>query len=289
MPGEAGRAYVSVVWTPAGGGVFSGGGVSFRQAETDRRSVPQGGRVFGRGSGKTVRRAGIVWDVNVGPHGGLEPATRLHGSETGATDVNSVSAANVNIAELALVDAAARGDREARRALFERYREVAYRVALRITRREADALDVVQDAFIRAFERLADFQRESGFQTWLLRIVSNRALDLLRARRVRLAVSIEGGGDDDAPGPSLAGAPAAPERGLEQQELAARLHRALDELPPEQRAVFALFATGELTYGQIAEAVGIPIGTVMSRLYHARRRLHELLPDLAPPEAVRSG
>ena len=54
--------------------------------------------------------------------------------------------------------------------------------------------------------------------------------------------------------------------------------------PPDQRAVFALFASGELTYGEIARALGIPIGTVMSSLYHARRKLFELLPDLAPPD-----
>jgi RNA polymerase sigma-70 factor (ECF subfamily) len=69
---------------------------------------------------------------------------------------------------------------------------------------------------------------------------------------------------------------------LERGELAGRLRRAIEALPPDQRAVFALYATGDMTYGQIAEALGIPIGTVMSRLYHARRRLHEMLPDLAP-------
>jgi RNA polymerase sigma-70 factor (ECF subfamily) len=65
------------------------------------------------------------------------------------------------------------------------------------------------------------------------------------------------------------------------------LQRAVESLPPEQRAVFALYATGEMTYGQIAEAVGVPIGTVMSRLYHARRRLHGFLEDLAPSGTAR--
>ena len=60
------------------------------------------------------------------------------------------------------------------------------------------------------------------------------------------------------------------------------MRQAIESLPPDQRAVFALYATGDLTYGQIAEVLGIPIGTVMSRLYHARRKLHEMLPDLAP-------
>ncbi len=196
--------------------------------------------------------------------------------------VNSVNRSNVEQSEASLVQAAGAGDREARRELFERFREIAYRVAVRITGRNEDALDVVQDSFIRAFERLGDFQQESSFQTWLLRIVNNRALDLLRARKVRLAVSLDAEEGQARPEPVAVGADSAPGFRLEQRELAERLRQAIDALSPEQKAVFAMYATGELTYGQIAEALGIPIGTVMSRLFHARKRLHEMLPDLAP-------
>jgi RNA polymerase sigma-70 factor (ECF subfamily) len=195
--------------------------------------------------------------------------------------LNSVNRSAVDISELRLVDQAAAGDREARRALFERFRDIAYRVALRVTGRNEDALDVVQDSFIRAFERLGAFQHESGFQTWLLRIVSNRALDVLRARKVRLAVPLDAD-DESRPELAVAGREDRPGHELEQRELGDRLRRAIESLPPEQRAAFALYGSGELTYAQIAEVLGIPIGTVMSRLYHARRRLHELLPDLAP-------
>jgi RNA polymerase sigma-70 factor (ECF subfamily) len=200
--------------------------------------------------------------------------------------LNSVSPPNVDSSELCLVDQAAAGDREARRALFERFREVAYRVALRVTGRPEDAMDVVQDSFIRAFDRLGSFQQESGFQTWLLRIVTNRALDLVRARKVRLAIPLDGGEDDPVPAVATRDALTRPGERLEQHELGERLRRAIETLPPDQRAVFGLYATGELTYGQIAETLGVPIGTVMSRLYHARRKLHELLPDLAPAEAT---
>jgi RNA polymerase sigma-70 factor (ECF subfamily) len=198
-----------------------------------------------------------------------------------------VNRLNVNALEVHLVDAASAGDRDARRELFERYREPAYQVAYRITGRLEDALDVVQDSFINAFEKLGRFQREAGFKTWLLRIVTNRALDLLRARKVRLAVSLDGNNDHGA---AETLAYAADNRAddvrqrLEQQELGERLRRAVESLPPGQRAVFALYATGDMTYGQIAEAVGIPVGTVMSRLFHARRRLREALPDLERPE-----
>ncbi len=193
---------------------------------------------------------------------------------------------NVENLELHLVEQAARGGPDARRELFERHREGAYRVALRITGRHEDALDVVQDSFIKAFEGLGEFQRAAGFKTWFLRIVTNRALDLLRARKVRLAVPLDAGDDEprlEPPGSNRTDQPGAD---LERRELADRLQRAVESLPPEQRAVFALYATGEMTYGQIAEAVDIPVGTVMSRLYHARRRLHQLLEDLAPRGAT---
>jgi RNA polymerase sigma-70 factor (ECF subfamily) len=189
--------------------------------------------------------------------------------------------------EVQLVQRAAEGDRDARCELFERHRESAFRVALRITGSRHDALDVVQDSFIRAFDRLADFQRDAAFGTWLLRIVTNRALDHLRRQKVRLAVSL----DADDRGTAVAISRPDDERpgeALERREQAERLLQAIDKLPPEQRAVFALYASGDVTYGQIAEIVGVPIGTVMSRLHHARRRLQEMLADLAPRQTQRS-
>lgn len=195
--------------------------------------------------------------------------------------MNSVPPSNVTPEEFSLVAQAAAGDREARRALFERYREAAFRTALRIVRREADAFDIVQDAFIRAFERLADFQQDASFQTWLMRIVSNRSLDVLRSRKVRLAASLDGDEDGGGVAAGLAADEEPPEAGLERRELGERLASAIASLPTEQRVVFALFATGELTYAQIAEVVGIPIGTVMSRIFHARKKLGQMLPDLA--------
>jgi RNA polymerase sigma-70 factor (ECF subfamily) len=192
---------------------------------------------------------------------------------------------DVHQLELHLVDQAAAGDRTAQRELFERHRDAAYRVALRITGRSEDALDAVQDAFIRALTRLDDFNRQAGFRTWLLRIVSNRALDLLRARKVRLAMPLDG--SEDERGKQLADPNPAPGpvEQLERRELGRRLREAIGSLPPEQRAVLALYATGEMSYAEIAEALGVPIGTVMSRLYHARRRLHAMLPDLSAPAA----
>jgi RNA polymerase sigma-70 factor (ECF subfamily) len=189
----------------------------------------------------------------------------------------------VDSEEFRLLDAAAAGDREARRQLFERHRDAAYQVAFRLTGRMEDALDVVQDSFITAFEKLGGFARASGFKTWLLRIATNRALDLLRSRRLRLGVSLEAV-EGEGGLPRMVALPLE-ERAvssLEQQELGERIRQAVELLPPEQRAVFSLYAAGDMTYGQIADVLEVPIGTVMSRLFHARRRLRELLPDLEP-------
>jgi RNA polymerase sigma-70 factor (ECF subfamily) len=181
-------------------------------------------------------------------------------------------------AELRTVQLAAAGDQAAQAALFERYRAAAYAVAFRITGRVEDALDVVQDSFIAAFTRLGEFQQESTFKTWLLRIVTNKALDALRARRLRVTAPLQT--EDGSPLPLPAQDASDP---AETRDLAEKIHAALEKLPPDQRAVFALFAQADMTYGQIAETLGIPVGTVMSRLYHARRRLLALLSDLAPP------
>lgn len=189
--------------------------------------------------------------------------------------------------ELRLVEKAASGDGDSRRELFERYRQAAYFVAMRVTGNEQDALDVVQDAFIKAFTGLDKFEGGASFKTWLLRIVTNRALDLLRSRNVRKAVSLD---DDEQGTPRLveAGGRDRPTDNLERREAADRVRQAIDSLPPAQRAVLALYVEGDVTYGQISEILGVPMGTVMSRIHHARRSLREMLPDLAGKTARRS-
>lgn len=208
-------------------------------------------------------------------------ASRSAAEKKSGFTVNSPAPSSVNVLEIRQVAAAARGDRDARRALFERHRETVYRAALRITGRHEDALDVLQDSFIRAFERLDTFQGGSAFRTWLLRIVANRALDLTRAKKVRMAAPLLGEEGEEWR-PIAAGQQAPPGQRLEQVELGDRLQQAIDALPADQKAVFSLHAAGELTYGEIAEILGVPAGTVMSRLYHARQRLHQALADLAP-------
>ncbi len=191
--------------------------------------------------------------------------------------MNKPDPPNVSLQEVRLLSAAAAGDQQAQMTLFEDYRDVAYRTAYRILGNEADALDVVQDAFIRAFGRMQSFRQTSSFKTWLLRITSNRALDVVRSRRVRLAASLDAG--DDEQGSRLPADPDAadPSADVEQRELMARVQAAIDRLPEEQKQVIALYGAGDMTYGDIAAALDVPIGTVMSRLHNARKRMREWL------------
>jgi RNA polymerase sigma-70 factor (ECF subfamily) len=169
----------------------------------------------------------------------------------------------------------ASGQRAALDELFRRYRSPAYRVAFRLLGHEADALDAVQEGFVKALVHLDGFQGRSSFKTWLLRVVSNAALDLGRQRGRREALSLDGppaGWSGEASHPELLTTDQAGV-GLEQEDLRARLEQALETLSDVQRQTFVLYADGELTYREISEVMDTSIGTVMSRLYYARQKL----------------
>jgi RNA polymerase sigma-70 factor (ECF subfamily) len=168
------------------------------------------------------------------------------------------------------------GDRRSLEELFGRHRLTAYRVAYRLLGNEADALDAMQDGFIKVFTHLNGFQGRSSFKTWLLKVVSNAALDLGRQRGRRENLNGESGADADAEIPAAADDPG---RDLERADLRRLLDEALARLPDAQRRTFVLHVDGELSYREVAEILGISIGTVMSRLFYARRRLRALLAD----------
>jgi RNA polymerase sigma-70 factor (ECF subfamily) len=169
-----------------------------------------------------------------------------------------------------------RGDRDALEELFRRYRQVAYRVAYRLLGNEADALDAVQEAFVKALTHLPGFEGRSSFKTWLLRVVSNAALDFgrQRGRREALRMDLLGPQQREQMEPLILTEPA---RDLEREDLRRRLQAALAQLPPAQRQTFVLHAEAELSYREVADVLGISIGTVMSRLYYARQKLRALL------------
>jgi len=170
----------------------------------------------------------------------------------------------------------AQGDRDALEDLFRRYRLVAYRVAYRLLGNEADALDAVQEGFIKALTHLPAFQGRSTFKTWLLRVVTNASLDLGRQRGRREALASERIDQRPLDGNE----PASwndPGDGLARADLRRQLQNALAQLPEAQRRTFVLHAEAELSYREVADVLGISIGTVMSRLYYARQRLRAYL------------
>jgi RNA polymerase sigma-70 factor (ECF subfamily) len=187
----------------------------------------------------------------------------------------------IPVSDHLLLDRFASGDRKALEELFHRYRQPAYRVAHRLLGNEADALDAVQDGFAKALAHLQGFQGRSAFKTWLLRVVSNAALDLGRQRGRREALSLDAAPTDEAFAPQLLTADEAG-RGLEQADLRLLLDRALATLSEAQRQTFVLHADAELSYREVADVLNISIGTVMSRLFYARQKLRAYLTERVP-------
>lgn len=169
-----------------------------------------------------------------------------------------------------------KGERQALEELFRRYRLPAYRVAYRLLSNEADALDAVQEGFVKALTHLRSFQGRSSFKTWLLRVVSNAALDLGRQRGRREALSLDLAAMHDHEGLPVQ-LPDDPTLGLERADLRQLLDTALAALPEAQRRTFVLHADAGLSYREVAQVLGISIGTVMSRLYYARQKLRAFL------------
>lgn len=179
-----------------------------------------------------------------------------------------------------LLDRFAAGQAGALDELFRRYRQPAYRVAFRLLGNEADALDAVQEGFVKALTHLAGFQGRSSFKTWLLRVVSNAALDVGRQRGRREMVSLDVGGE-----PIHAQLLSSDEagRGLERADLRVQLDQALATLSDVQRQTFVLYADAGLSYREVAEVMNTSIGTVMSRLYYARQKLRAFLSERTFP------
>jgi RNA polymerase sigma-70 factor (ECF subfamily) len=178
---------------------------------------------------------------------------------------------------------ARKGDHDAFRVLVERYQERAYNLARRVLRDEEWARDVVQEGFLKVYRSLDRFEGRSSFYTWLYRIVMNLCLDAKRSDRSNRHVEW----DEAAPleaDPGSADAVSAvhqeqvgPAGALERAELRGFVARAIEQLPDDARQTLLLREVEGLSYAEIAECLGVPKGTVMSRLHHARRRVREVM------------
>lgn len=192
------------------------------------------------------------------------------------------------------------GDKEAYRALVERYQGRLLTTALDIVKTREDAEDVVQETFVKAFLSLGQFKGQSSFYTWLYRICFNMAIDIRRKAGRRGGTHLEykehtsvnrAAGHDgtrEAPGAGVADHlqnVEGPHDALARKELGRKIQEVLGELSEEHRAVIMLREVDGLDYEEIAQAIGAPKGTVMSRLFYARKALQKALGEFAPAQA----
>ncbi len=176
-----------------------------------------------------------------------------------------------------LVELARRGDRDAFGALVRRHQDRAFNLAYQMVRNREDALDIAQDAFTRAFASLPAFKGEASFTTWLHRIVVNLAIDRLRRKQRGGTTPYDDGRAAAEEQGAEAASPDNPAAALENKQVRAVLARGIAQLPPAQRAVLVLREIEALSYEEISRAVGCNLGTVMSRLFYARRKLRQVL------------
>lgn len=180
--------------------------------------------------------------------------------------------------ELLLVKQASAGNRESFKILVERYQGRAMALALNIMRNRQDAEDVVQESFVKAYLALKTFEMNSSFYTWLYRIVHNMAIDykrkLQRQSKYEVDTQIE---TDDGTISFQPAAPAQnqPDRQFSSKEGLVVLKDAFEQLSPDQQEVLRLREFDGCSYKQISKALGVSEGTVMSRIFYARKKLQE--------------
>jgi len=192
--------------------------------------------------------------------------------------------AQSDVSELDLVKRCQDGDTEAFDELVTRYRTRVFGMIYNMVHNEQDAWDLAQESFLKAWKSIGRFRGQSSFYTWIYRIVMNVTIDWLRKKKIK-------GGDaefDDAiqlreidpASKTVPKAEALPHQTMERDEIRARIEKAIGQLSPEHRAVILMKEIEDMQYHEIAEALGCSIGTVMSRLFYARKKLQGLLRDV---------
>ena len=192
--------------------------------------------------------------------------------------------AQPDVSELDLVKRCQAGDTEAFDELVTRYRSRVFSMIYNMVHNEQDAWDLAQDSFVKAWKSIQRFRGHSSFYTWLYRIVMNVTIDWMRRKQVK-AGSTEF--DDttrlkeiDPASKTAPKADALPYETMQRNEIQTRIDQAIAQLTPEHRAVILMKEIEEMQYHEIAETLGCSIGTVMSRLFYARKKLQNLLRDV---------
>ena len=184
--------------------------------------------------------------------------------------------------EIGQLDQARGGNRFAFEEIVRRYQRRVYATAYRIVRRHEVADDVAQETFIRAFRSLDRYDPQRPFGPWICRIAANLAVNHVRSPQAREEALPDGHAETPSAAPG-------PLQGVLETEARTMLDRALEDLPAEQRAVFCLRVFEDLSYKEIADSLGISIGTVMSRLSRAREKLRGALSPYLAAAPGRAG
>ena len=195
------------------------------------------------------------------------------------------TAAQADVPELDLVRQAQAGDTEAFDRLVSRSRTRVFGMIYNMVHNEQDAWDLAQDSFLKAWKSIGRFRGQSSFYTWMYRIVMNVTIDWLRKKQVKGAGAefddaIQLKEIDPASRTSAAGRSRCRTRGMQRREIRGRIDAAIAQLSPEHRAVILMKEIEDMQYREIAESLGCSIGTVMSRLFYARKKLQNLLRDV---------
>ena len=187
--------------------------------------------------------------------------------------------------DLALVTAVKGGDKRAFKVLMQRYQRKVYAVAYGFLRNQEDALDVVQESFIKVHRYIGKFEGNSSFYTWLYRIVANLCIDHLRKAKRHRDVEFDDGlrhdGKDEPPSDLLPhlGQFGDPSDMLRRKEILAAVEASLEHLSDKHRAVIVMRELQGMSYEEMAQTMKCSKGTIMSRLFHARRNMQKLLTD----------
>jgi RNA polymerase sigma-70 factor (ECF subfamily) len=192
--------------------------------------------------------------------------------------------AQSDVSELDLVKRCQAGDTEAFDELVTRCRTRVFGMIYNMVHSEQDAWDLAQESFLKAWKSIGRFRGQSSFYTWIYRIVMNVTIDWLRKKQVKGS----GAEFDDAiqlteidpASKTVPKTEALPHQTMERDEIRARIEKAIAQLSPEHRAVILMKEIEGMQYHEIAEALGCSIGTVMSRLFYARKKLQALLRDV---------
>jgi len=171
------------------------------------------------------------------------------------------------------------GHQSAFRRFVERYQKLVSHIVFRMVPNRSDREDMCQEVFMKAYRNLAGFQFGSRLSTWVGRIAYNTCVNYLQKKKVPLLDDLAGSDSDRDSLEAIPGGEASPDLWTEQRDLLARVRREMDSLSPQYRALLTLYHLDEMSYEEIAEVTDLPMGTVKSYLFRARKALRDRLKE----------